>query len=122
MPALLRESEAITSPWCVRMPRQYVTIGSPRCGLAALGLMRFYHKSPTRDAAGPPGYAFLKPTNERAPAMTQTAADPFADYALGAAYDEAFAAPDAPRSHYETLRRQMATLGPDFCRRVKAMT
>jgi uncharacterized circularly permuted ATP-grasp superfamily protein len=54
--------------------------------------------------------------------MPQTAADPFADYALGAAYDEAFAAPGAPRPHYDALRRQMATLGPDFCRRVKAMT
>jgi uncharacterized circularly permuted ATP-grasp superfamily protein len=54
--------------------------------------------------------------------MPPTAADPFASYALGAAYDEAFASPDAPRPHYEALRRQMAALGPDVCRRVKAMT
>src|SRR5262249_39299821 len=29
IPALVRESEAITSPWWVRMPRQYVMVATP---------------------------------------------------------------------------------------------
>ncbi|MFO0845245.1 MAG: circularly permuted type 2 ATP-grasp protein [Gemmataceae bacterium] len=44
------------------------------------------------------------------------------DYALGLAYDEMFARRGEPRPHYQALARQLALLGPDGFRRVKAMT
>jgi uncharacterized circularly permuted ATP-grasp superfamily protein len=50
------------------------------------------------------------------------AADPFHGYALGAAYDELFAAPGAPRPHYAALHRLLSGLDPDEFRRRKAMT
>src|SRR5688572_20333498 len=44
------------------------------------------------------------------------------EYALGPAYDEMFARAGEPRPHYLPLARQLSMLGPDVCRRVKAMT
>jgi uncharacterized circularly permuted ATP-grasp superfamily protein len=46
----------------------------------------------------------------------------FADYALGAAYDEMFAAPGEPRLHYQNLFRRMEGLAAAEFRRRKAMT
>jgi uncharacterized circularly permuted ATP-grasp superfamily protein len=44
------------------------------------------------------------------------------DYALGLAYDEMFARRGESRPHYQPLAKQLATLGADGFRRVKAMT
>jgi uncharacterized circularly permuted ATP-grasp superfamily protein len=46
----------------------------------------------------------------------------FAGYGFGPAYDEMFARPGVPRPHYQPLYRQLAGLGDDAFRRVKAMT
>jgi uncharacterized circularly permuted ATP-grasp superfamily protein len=49
-------------------------------------------------------------------------ADPFADYALGPAYDEMFGPDRAVRPHYATLYRRLRSLPPSELRRRKAMT
>jgi uncharacterized circularly permuted ATP-grasp superfamily protein len=49
-------------------------------------------------------------------------ADPFADYALGAAYDEMLGADSVVRPHYQNLHRRLRSLPADEFRRRKAMT
>ncbi len=44
------------------------------------------------------------------------------DYSLGSAYDEMFMRPGEPRPHYQPLARQLAQLGPEGFRHIKAMT
>ena len=46
----------------------------------------------------------------------------FADYALGAGYDEMFAVPSEPRPHYQSLFRRLEGLTAAEFRRRKAMT
>lgn len=49
-------------------------------------------------------------------------ADLFAGYALGAAYDEMFEAGNQPRPQYRALHRRLQSLTPEEFRRRKAMT
>lgn len=48
--------------------------------------------------------------------------DLFSGYALGAAYDEMFEAPNQPRPHYRALYRRLQAISPEEFRRRKAMT
>src|SRR5688572_8538128 len=52
--------------------------------------------------------------DDSTPAMAEA---PFAHYQLDQAYDEMFAAPDAPRAHYAALGRRLLTLPADELRR-----
>jgi uncharacterized circularly permuted ATP-grasp superfamily protein len=54
--------------------------------------------------------------------ICQPVADPFAGYALGAAYDEMIAAGGEPRAHYRPLHDRLRGLDAEDLRRRKAMT
>ncbi|MFM8292277.1 MAG: circularly permuted type 2 ATP-grasp protein, partial [Planctomycetia bacterium] len=55
-------------------------------------------------------------------ALPPAAGDPFADYELGAAYDEMITPGGMPREHYCPLHERLRGLDPEDLRRRKAMT
>jgi uncharacterized circularly permuted ATP-grasp superfamily protein len=58
-----------------------------------------------------------------APPLAVSATDDlFSGYAIGAVYDEMFLREGEPRPHYQTLYRQLRSLGTESFRRYKAMT